>query len=71
MSVDQPNITKDLRISDVIEAFPATVEVFEKHGLHCSGCHVALWDSIEKGAALHDVDLSALLADLNAFAQEP
>jgi len=39
--------------------------VFMKHGLHCVGCHVAAFESIEQGAEAHGIDVDALVADLN------
>ncbi|KPU45007.1 hypothetical protein OXPF_14850 [Oxobacter pfennigii] len=30
-------ITKEMSITDVVETYPETVEVFLKHGMHCFG----------------------------------
>jgi len=64
-------ITKDMIIRDVVNKFPKTVPVFMAHGLHCVGCHVANFETIEQGAAGHGIhDLSGLLTDLNRAAAE-
>ncbi len=39
--------------------------VFMKHGLHCVGCHVSVFESIEEGAIAHGIDVDALVEDLN------
>jgi hybrid cluster-associated redox disulfide protein len=39
-----------------------------KHGLHCVGCHVSAFESIEEGAMAHGIDVDALVADLNKIA---
>ncbi|MEW6329740.1 MAG: DUF1858 domain-containing protein, partial [Candidatus Micrarchaeota archaeon] len=65
-------ITKDMTLGEVISKFPKTVSVFLKHGLHCVGCHVAYWETVEQGAFTHGMDknrLEALLKDLNAAAK--
>jgi hybrid cluster-associated redox disulfide protein len=61
-------ITKEMPISDVVKKYPKTIEVFMKHGLHCIGCAVAAFESIEEGATVHGIDVEALMADLNTAA---
>ena len=64
-------ITKAMSIKEVVEKYPATIPVFFKHGLCCVGCAAAQFESIEQGAAVHGIDVDALIADLNqAVAQE-
>lgn len=58
-------ITKDLKIEEVVEQYPETMIVFMQHGLHCVGCHVSAFESIEEGAAVHGINVDALVADLN------
>jgi hybrid cluster-associated redox disulfide protein len=40
-------ISKDIKIEEVVTQFPETMMVFMKHGLHCVGCHVSAFESIE------------------------
>lgn len=61
-------ITKEMPIGDVVKQYPKTMEVFMKHGLHCIGCAVAAFESIEEGATVHGIDIEALMADLNTTA---
>ncbi len=58
-------ITKDDKIEDVVEQYPETMMVFMKHGLHCVGCHVSAFESIEEGAMVHGINVDALVEDLN------
>ena len=58
-------ITKDIKIEEVVTQYPETMMVFMKHGLHCVGCHVSAFESIEEGAMAHGIDVDALVADLN------
>jgi len=59
------SITKDNTIEEIVTKNPETMMVFMKHGLHCVGCHVAAFESIEQGAEAHGIDVDALVADLN------
>jgi hybrid cluster-associated redox disulfide protein len=61
-------ISKDNTIEEVVTKYPETVMVFMKHGLHCVGCHVSAFESIEEGAMAHGMDVDTLLADLNNVA---
>ena len=58
-------ITKDMTIEDVVNQYPESMMVFMKHGLHCVGCHVSAFESIEDGAIAHGIDVDALVDDLN------
>ena len=58
-------ITKEMSLADVVQKHPETAEVFQKHGLHCMGCAMASFETLEQGAAAHGMDLKALLEDLN------
>lgn len=58
-------ITKDMKIEAVVTEHPETMMVFMKHGLHCVGCHVSAFESIEEGAMMHGINTDALVEDLN------
>ena len=58
-------ITKEMTIEEVVSQYPETMMVFMRHGLHCVGCHVSAFESIEEGAAAHGINTDALVADLN------
>ena len=58
-------ITKETTIEEVVEKYPETMIVFMQHGLHCVGCHVSAFESIEEGAMVHGINVDALIADLN------
>jgi hybrid cluster-associated redox disulfide protein len=63
-------ITKEMPIGDVVRSHPETVPVFMQHGLHCIGCAVAAFESIEEGANAHGIDVEALMKDLNEAAKD-
>jgi len=58
-------ITKEMTIEEVVSQYPETMIVFMRHGLHCVGCHVSAFESIEEGALAHGINVDALVSDLN------
>jgi len=58
-------ITKEMTIEDVVTKYPETMMVFMRHGLHCVGCHVSAFESIEEGSMTHGINVDALVLDLN------
>ncbi len=59
-------ITKHMLIGDVASQYPETFDVFVRFGLHCVGCHVAAFETIEQGAMGHGIDADELVKELNA-----
>jgi hybrid cluster-associated redox disulfide protein len=63
--------TADTLIRDVLLAHPEAADVFEAHGLACPSCLAAGMESISAVATMHDVSISALLAELNKLTTRP
>ena len=63
-------ITKEMSIGEVVSKNPETIEVFQKHGLHCMGCAIAHFENIEQGAAAHGIDVDKLIEDINNKLEE-
>ena len=62
-----------MTIGEVVSKYPQTAPVMLKYGLHCIGCHVAQWETVEQGAAAHGLSnekAKALLKDLNKAAKK-
>ncbi len=53
------------KITDVVEKYPQSVEVFEKYGMHCFGCMAARFENVEQGARAHGINVPDLIRDLN------
>jgi hybrid cluster-associated redox disulfide protein len=62
---EQGVITAEMGISDVVSEYPATFQVFIRHGLQCAGCALARFENIRQGAVAHGIDVDVLVADLN------
>ncbi len=61
-------ITKNMQLGELVSRYPEAAQVMLKHGLHCIGCHMAAWETIEQGAKGHGMDdkqLEKMLKEMN------
>ena len=63
-------ITKDMKISEILEKHPELREVFIEKGLMCAICHMSTLETLEQGAQAHGMDVNKLLKDLNNAIKE-
>jgi hybrid cluster-associated redox disulfide protein len=61
-------ISPQMKISEVLQQFPATAKVFMSLGIHCLGCSSATHESVHEAALKHGQDPEALLRRLNEAA---
>jgi hybrid cluster-associated redox disulfide protein len=65
---NKPKITKDMALGEVAAKYPAAIMVLFKYGLHCIGCHVATYETVEQGAMAHglsDKEIKQMIEDMN------
>ncbi len=70
--VAQP-IRKEMTLGEVVQKYPSAAFVMMQYGLHCIGCHVSAWETVEQGALGHGLSpkqLDEMLAEMNAIAKE-
>ena len=63
-------IKKDMPIGEVVQKYPGTAEVMFRYGMHCIGCHVAAFETVEQGALAHGIDVDKFMEDLNKAAKK-
>ena len=63
--------TPDTLIQDVLVSHRDAADVFERHGLACPSCLAAGMESVGEVASMHEVSVSALLAELNELPDGP
>ena len=63
-------VTKDMSILDIVQNYPASLEVFAKYGLGCIGCAAARFENLEAGAKVHGLDPDEMVAEINALLQD-
>jgi iron-sulfur cluster assembly accessory protein len=67
-----------MTIEDILGMFPYKAQKLSQEitnaGLHCVGCHAAVWETLEAGMMTHgktDAQIDELVRRLNALLQEP
>jgi len=66
-------ITKDMTISEVIEKYPSTIETLLMTGVHCIGCHVSYFETLEQGMKGHgmaDEEIDDVIKEMNNAVKE-
>lgn len=61
-------ITKETTIGDIVERHPEVIETLTSLGVHCVGCHVSPFESLEmgfKGHGMSDDDVNEAVIKLN------
>jgi hybrid cluster-associated redox disulfide protein len=56
---------KDTPLAQVLESDSRYAQVLMGFGLHCFGCPLTTYETIEQAAAAHEIDLDFLLEKLN------
>ena len=66
-------ITKNTLIGEIVEKYPQVVPTLMGFGLHCVGCHVAGFESLEDGFKAHgmgDKQIEESVKKLNAVVEK-
>lgn len=61
-------ITKDMKISEVLDGNPDAAEVLYEIGFGCIGCPMSIHETIEQGASVHGMsekEINEIVKELN------
>ncbi len=61
-------VNKNMTLGEAIQKYPESAEIMMNYGLHCIGCHVATWETIEQGALSHGMsnkEIDKMVKDIN------
>jgi len=61
-------IARDMFISEIAGKSSKAVKLLNMYGLHCTGCFLNAFDTLENGAKLHgltDEDLDSMIEEIN------
>jgi len=67
-------VTKTSIIGDIIRENPFAVEIFMDYGVHCVGCHVSDFETLEQGILGHgfsEGELMDIMNELNEMILNP
>lgn len=59
-------ITQDMLIGEILRKKPEAASILMSFGMGCLGCPSSQMESLEQAAAVHGIDVNAILAKLNA-----
>ena len=57
-----------MTFQDVMDKYPNAIDVVMNYGLHCIGCHVSAFETIEQGAKAHGLtkkDIEKMIKEMN------
>jgi hybrid cluster-associated redox disulfide protein len=64
----QQLLKRDMTIGDVLEEYPDAAPLLTEKGIHCVGCHVSPFETLEEGFRSHGMteeQIDTILADVN------
>jgi hybrid cluster-associated redox disulfide protein len=59
----------ELTVDTVMQRWPSTIRIFLDFGMHCVGCPIATFHSVDEACGEHGIDLEKFLERLRAAAQ--
>lgn len=66
-------ITKDMIIAEIVEKFPYLAEYIMDYGVHCVGCGIASFETLEQGFSAHGMtqeNIDVIIEELNKVIAE-
>lgn len=66
-------ISKKMLIGEVAEKYPAVAAILFEYGMHCIGCHINAYESIEQGCSAHGLNakqVDEIIAKMNKIANK-
>ena len=60
----QTKINKKMNFSELIQKYPESAEVLMNEGLHCIGCMMASFETLEQGCQAHGLDPDKIIAKI-------
>ena len=68
-SIANATITKSTTIGDIVQHYPEAVEPLMAAGVHCVGCHVSPYETLEQGLKGHGMSDDAVIAIITKLNQ--
>ncbi len=62
-------VDKNTTINEILHAYPEAMKFFNEKQMACGGCFSVKFDTLENGALMHGMEVSALISQLEQFLQ--
>jgi len=59
-------ITKDMSFVEIMQKHPKAAMILIEKGMHCIGCGMAAYETLEQGAVMHGLNPDKLVKELNS-----
>ena len=60
-------VSKEMRIIDIINVDYDIVPILLNEGMHCIGCPSSIGESLEEACMVHGLDVNVVLADIHHY----
>ncbi|MEM4336661.1 MAG: DUF1858 domain-containing protein [Candidatus Woesearchaeota archaeon] len=63
------NVTRKTIIAEAVQKNKNAAKIMYKYGLHCIGCHISPYETIENGARMHGIaekDIDNMIKEINS-----
>ena len=60
-------VSKDMRIDELLALDPTVAPIFMSIGMHCVGCPASQGETIEEAAIVHGLDPEDLIEEINRY----
>ena len=60
-------VNKNSTINEILSAYPDAKRFFNEREMACTSCFAVNFDTLENGALMHGMEVSALIDELNSF----
>ena len=61
----EKGITKDMSFAEILQKKPEAAEILMKEGMHCFGCSMAGFETLEQGCQAHGIDVNKVIKKIN------
>jgi len=58
-------INKKMSFGEIMNRYPEVAEILMKKGMHCLGCGMAMYETLEQGAIMHGINPDKLVEEIN------
>ncbi|MEK6936240.1 MAG: DUF1858 domain-containing protein [Nanoarchaeota archaeon] len=59
------SITKKMTFSEIMQKHPEAMMFLMEKGMHCCGCHMASFETLEQGCASHGLNPDEIVEEIN------
>lgn len=62
---EKRGIEANMSFRAILESYPEVAQILLDKGMHCIGCPMAMQETLEQGAKMHNLNVKKLVEELN------